>query len=162
MGEDVVRDLDEARGERADLDGRAAVVLLDRERLLDQLLVTPGADHGAEGLPRARRHDQPRPRRIVGAGVAGHGDRLLARGQQQRVGVGDEIDEVVGVHMRDHHRVDLGVVDVFAQLPEHPATAVEEDRRLLLGDQIPAAGSARVLPCRRLAEHRDPHLASGL
>ena len=39
--------------QRADLDGRVAVVLLDRERLLDQLLVAPGADDGAEGL-RAR------------------------------------------------------------------------------------------------------------
>ena len=104
------------RGQRADLDRRVAVVLLDRERLLDQLLVAPGADHGAEGLARAGRHDQPRARRVVGPGVAGDRDRLLARGEQQRVGVRDQVDEVVGVHVRDHDRVDVRVVDVLAQL----------------------------------------------
>ena len=95
------------------------------KRLLDQFLVAPGADHGPERLPRARGDDQPWARRVVGARVAGDRHRLLARGQQERVGVRDQVDEVVGVDMRDHDRVDVGVVDRLAQLPEHAAAAVE-------------------------------------
>ena len=89
VGEDVVRDLGKAQPQRPDLDDRAGVVLLDREGLLDQLLVPPGPDDGAEGLAGAGRDDQPRAGRVVGAGMPGHRHRLLARGQQQRVGVRD-------------------------------------------------------------------------
>ena len=38
------------------------------------------------------------------------GDRLLARRVRQRVGERDEVEEVVGVQVRDHDRVDLDVV----------------------------------------------------
>ena len=64
VGEDEMRHLREGRRHRADPDLRVVVVVLDRKGLFDQLLVPPGADHGAEGLASARRHDQPRARRV--------------------------------------------------------------------------------------------------
>jgi hypothetical protein len=89
--------------------------------------------------------------------VAGDGDRLLARGEQEPVRVRDQVDEMVRVHVGDDHRVDVRVVDLLTQLGEDPVAAVEEDVRLTLAEQVAAAGAAGVLPGRRLTEHRDLH-----
>ena len=43
-------------------------------------------------------------------GPAGDRHRLLARRVGERVGVGDQVEEVVGVQVGDQHRVDVGVV----------------------------------------------------
>ena len=68
----------------------------------------------------------------AGSSVPGPGvdrDGLLPRRVGQRVGVRDEVEEVVGVEVGDDDRVDLGVVDPLAQLAEHAVAAVEQDRR---------------------------------
>ena len=85
---------------------------------------SPGADDPAERLARARRRVQPRPAG-VGARPAAR-DRLLAGRVGQRVGERDEIEEVVGVQVRDHDGVDVDVVDEAAQLGEHAVAAVEQ------------------------------------
>ena len=56
--------------------------------------------------PRPRRRDQPRARRVVGAGPAVHRHGLLARRVGERVGVRDQVEEVVGVQVRDDDSVD--------------------------------------------------------
>jgi hypothetical protein len=62
---------------------------------------------------------------------------------------------VVGVEMGDDDRLDVDVVDVLAHLPEDAVAAVQQEARPALLDQVAAAGTAGVLPGRRLAEHRD-------
>ena len=77
------------------------------------------------------------------------------RGVGERVGVGDQVEEVVGVEVRDRDRVDLHVVDPLAQLAEHAVAAVEQQPRAALLDQVAAASAAGVLPGRRLPQHGD-------
>ena len=130
----------------------------DVEGVLDQVLVAPGADDSPEHLLRAVRRVQLGARGRLRAGPAVDRGGLLARRVGERVGERDQVEEVVRVQMRDHDRVDLGVVAEAAQLGEHAVAAVEQDRGPVLFDQVAAAGSVRVLPGRRLAEHRQPQL----
>ena len=90
------------------------------------------------------------PRRLVGARPAVDRRRLLARRVGERVGERNEVEEVVRVQVRDHDRVDLRVVAEAAQLREHAVAAIEQDRGAVLFEQVPAAGTVRVLPGRRL------------
>ena len=142
------------------------LVLLDPEGALDQVVVAPGAHDPPEGLDGAGRRDQPRAGGVVGPLPGVHRDRLLLGRVDQRVGEGDEVEEVIGVEVGEDHRVDLGVVDPLAELPEDAVAAVEQDLRLVGLDQVAAAGAAGVLPGRRLAEHGDfqgkqPHGPAG-
>ena len=116
----------------------------------------PRADDAAEDVARARRARGARARRAVGARPAVDRHRLLARRVGQRVGVRDEVEEVVGVQVRDDDRVDVDVVAEAAQLGEHAVAAVEQQRRVALLDEVAAAGAVGVLPGRRLAQDRDP------
>jgi hypothetical protein len=86
--------------------------------------------------------------------------RLLAWRVGQRVGERDEVEEVVGVQVRDDDRIDVGVVAEAPQLGEDAVAAVEEQARPVLLDEVPAAGADGVLPGRRLAQDRDVQPAS--
>jgi hypothetical protein len=88
--------------------------------------------------------------------------RLLARGEQQRVREGAEVEEVVRVHVGDADRVDVDVVVVLAQLRERAVAAIDDERRLALGDQVAAAGASGILPSRGLAEHCQLHRVTGV
>ena len=92
--------------------------------------------------------DQPRAGGGVGAGVPGDRDGLLARRVDQRRRVGHEVEDVVGVQVRDDDRVDLPVLAVAAQLAEHAAAAVEQHACAVRLDEVAAARPSRVLPRR--------------
>ena len=79
------------------------VVLLELEGVLDQILVAPAADHPPEDSRAPGGAIRARSRGAVGAGPRRHGNRLLARGVGERVGVGDEVEDVVGVQVADEH-----------------------------------------------------------
>ena len=83
-------------------------------------------------------------RRRVGAGPAGHGDRLLARRVRERVAERHQVEEVVGVQMADQHRVDVDVVADAAELREDAVAAVEQQREVALLDEVAAACAAGV------------------
>jgi hypothetical protein len=100
---------------------------------------------------------QDRPRRVVGARPAVDRDRLLARRVHERVRVRDEVEDVVGVQVRDDDRVDVDVVHELAQLREHAVAAVEQQDRVLLLDEVSAARAAGVRVGRRLPEDRQAH-----
>ena len=57
--------------------------------------------------------------------------------------------------------VDVDVVEALAELREDAVSAVHEQPRVALLDEVPAARAARVLPRRRLAEHGDPQRSTG-
>ena len=110
----------------------------------------------------ARRHVQLGAGRVVGARPAADRHGLLARRVGQRVGERDEVEEVVGVQVRDDDRVDVDVVDEAPQLGEDAVAAVEQQVEAVLLDEVAAAGTIRVLPGRRLAEHGDAHVCEAL
>jgi hypothetical protein len=66
---------------------------------------------------------------------------------------------VVGVQVTDQHRVDVDVVAVATELGEHTVAAVEQEREIVLLDQVSAARPARILPRGGLAQHGDTHAA---
>ncbi len=135
--------------ERAERERLVRLVLRERERALDVLRPHAGARADLpEGLGGARRGDQPRPRGRVGAGVPADRHGLLARRVDQRGRVRDEVEDVVGVQVRDHDRVDLPVLAVAAQLAEHAAAAVEQHAGAVRLDEVAAARPSRVLPRR--------------
>ena len=143
--------------DRADVELLGGVVLPEVEGVLDQVVVAPGADHAPERVARAGRGVQHRPRRVVGARPGVHRHGLLARRVGQRVRVRDEVQEVVRVQMRDHDGVHVHVVHLLAELREHAVAAVEQHARAVVFHQIARACPSRVLPGRRLAQHREPH-----
>ena len=119
--------------------------------------------------PTTRRNSSVAPGGTCSSGRAGcrcpasrDRHRLLARRVGQRVGERHEVEEVVGVQVRDHDRVDVDVVDEAPQLGEHAVAAVEQQVEAVLLDQVAAAGPVRVLPGRRLAEHGDAHVCEAL
>ena len=106
----------EGEPERPDLGRRRRLVLLELERR-------------SRSAPRCRRRrrsgGRSRARRAARSAAAArdcrcparrHRHGLLARRVGERVGVRDEVEEVVGVQVREHHRVDVHVVDELAQL----------------------------------------------
>ena len=141
----------------ADLELACAVVLAQVERLFDQILVAPRADHPPKGGRRPRRDVQLGARRVVGSGPAVDGHGLLSRRVGERIGEGHEIEEVVGVQVRDHHGVHVHVVHPLPQLSEDPVAAVDQHGDPGLLDQVAGTGTAGVLPGRRLAQDRQPH-----
>jgi hypothetical protein len=155
-----VRHLLEGHVHRADVELARGLVLGEVERVLDQVVVAPAADHAAERLLGARGRVQLGPGRVVRAGPAVHGHRLLARRVRERVRVRDQVEEVVGVQVRDDDGVHVDVVDPLAQLAEHAVAAVEQHRRLPLLKQIPRTGAPGVLPGGRLAQDRQSHIAT--
>jgi hypothetical protein len=156
-----VRHVLEPQAQRPELERRVGVELAQLERALDVLgLHAARFADAREGLPRPRRPDEQRARRVVRAGPAVDRDRLLARGVGQARGERHEVEEVIGVQVRDHHGVDVHVVDDRAQLAEDARPAVEQEPHAVMLDQIAAAGAARVLPRRRLAEHGQSHRAT--
>ena len=46
----------------------------------------------------------------------------------ERVAEGDQVDRVIGVEVRDEHRVHVGWITQPPQLPEHAAAALEQQR----------------------------------
>ena len=58
--------------------------------------------------------------------------------------------------MGQHDAGDVDVVEALAQLGEDAVAAIDEQPRVALLDEVSAAGTARVLPRGRLAEHGDP------
>ena len=158
MGGGEVRHLAEAGPQRPDLHGRAGVVLLEGEGVLDQVLVPPGSDHSAEAVTCPARRDQPGAGRVVGPRPPGHGHRLLAGRVRERVRVGDQVQDVVGVQVRDQGGVEVHVVQVLAELREHAVAAVEQQTGVAILDQVAAAGASGILPRRRLPQHGDPHV----
>ena len=137
----------------ADLDRVAGRVLLELEGVLDQVVVAPGADHLAEDVAVAP-GGTIRRGRAVGPLPDVDRDRLLLGRVGQRVGVGDEVEPVVGVQVREDDRVEVDVVEVQPQLREDAVAAVEQHVDRIRLDQVAAAGSPGVLPGRRLAEDR--------
>ena len=135
----------EADRQRAGVQRLRRVVLADREGGLDQVVVAPGADDLAPALDRARRRVQHRRRLAVPRPVG------------QRVGVGDEVDEVIRVQVADHDHVDGVVVHHRAQLREHAAAAVQQQAQAVLLDEVAGTGAVGILPTGRLAEDREPH-----
>jgi acetaldehyde dehydrogenase (acetylating) len=83
---------------------------------------------------------------VLGAGPAVDRHGLLAGRVGQPVGVGDEVEEVVGVHVRHDDGIDVDVVAEAAQLGEHAVAAVQQQAGVLLLDEVPAARSPGVLP----------------
>ena len=73
----------------------------------------------------------------------------MAGGVGERIREGNQVEEVVGVQVRDHDRVDRRVVAVAAKLREDAVAAVEQHGGAVLFDQVAAARSVRVLPGRR-------------
>ena len=122
------------------------VVLAQLERVLDQAVAAPGADDATEALAGAGRRVESGP--ALGARAWRVGER---------VGERHEVEEVVRVQVRDHDRVDRGVVGELAQLREHAVAAVQEQAEALVLDEVPRAGAAGVLPGGRFTEDRDPH-----
>ncbi len=104
---------------------------------------------------RTVRGDEARAGGLGDARPAVHRDRLLPWRVGQRAREGHEVEDVVGVQVGDDHRVHGDVVAVAAQLAEDAAAAVQQDAGPGLLDEISTAGTAGVLPRRRLAEHRD-------
>jgi hypothetical protein len=135
--------------ERAERERLVRLVLRERERPLDVLGVHPGARADLpEGVGGPGRGDQPRAGGRRGAGVAGDRHGLLARRVDQRRCVRHEVEDVVGVQVRDDDRVDLPVLAVAAQLAEHAAAAVEQHAGAVSLDEVAAACPSRVLPRR--------------
>jgi len=147
----------EAQPHRANLDGVGDVVLAQVERVVDQVVVAPRPYHASEHVARTGGGVQHGPRGAVGARPALHRHRLLARRIGQRVGERHEVEEVIGVHVRDHHRIDVAVVAKAAQLGEDAVAAVHQQRDAVLLDQVAAAGTVGVLPGRTLSKHCDAH-----
>jgi len=106
IGRGVVGNLVEADRERANLQLIGCVVLVDVERLLDQVIVSPATHHRAKNLPRADRREQLRARGIARARPPRDRNRLLTGGIAERVAERNEVEEVVGVQVADQHRVD--------------------------------------------------------
>ena len=104
-----------------------------------------GLRHAREGLQGAGRRDQPRRRGPFARPVAQAGRE------------GHEIEDVIGVQVRDHDRVDRGVVRMAAQLGEHPRPAVEQHDLAATLDEVAGAGAVGVLPGGGLPEDRDAH-----
>ena len=77
-----------------------------------------------------------------------HGDRLLAGSVGEGVGVGHQVEEVVGVEVGDRNGVDVDVVAVLPQLREDPVAAIEQQGVVALLDQVAAACAPRILPGR--------------
>ncbi len=136
----------EAQRQRAGVQNLAGVVFAQAERVLDQVLVAPGADDATEAVTGAGRGMQLRAGGMRGAGPAVDGHGLLARRVGERVGERDEVEEVIGVQVRDDDRVDVHVVDEPAQLREDAVAAVEQQAEALFLDQISGAGAVDVLP----------------
>jgi hypothetical protein len=86
-----------------------------------------------------------------------HRHRLLARRVGQRVGEGNDVEDVVGVQVGDDHRVDVDVVTKSPQLGEHAVAAVDQQARVALLDEVAAARAVGVLPGRRLTQDGDAH-----
>ncbi len=86
-----------------------------------------------------------------GAGAGGAGP------VGQRVGEGDEVEEVVGVQVADDQRVHFRVREALAQLGEHAVAAVQEERSPALVHEVAAARAAGVGPGRRFAQDGDAH-----
>jgi hypothetical protein len=133
---DEVRDGLEAERERADVQHLGRVVLAQVEGPLDQVLVAPRAHHAAEAVTRAGRRVERRAGRLGPA----------VRPVGQRVGERHEVEEVVGVQVRDDHRVHRGVVGEPAQLAEHAVAAVDEQAAAFVLHQVTGAGAVGVLP----------------
>jgi hypothetical protein len=72
--------------------------------------------------------------------------RSTAPGGAQSEAVGHDVEEVIGVQVRDQHRVDRGVVDDRAQLGEHAVAAVEQQREPVVLDQVSTARAGSILP----------------
>ena len=152
-----VRHLLESGPQGSNLHRGFRVVLLDRKGVCDQVLAAPRARQPAEALGGARGRNQPGAGGIVGPGVSADRDGLLARRVGERIRVRNEVEDVIGVEVRDEDRVDVDVVDVLAELREDAVAAIEQELGLAVGDQVPAACAPGVLPRRGLPQHGDPH-----
>src|SRR4051812_43876655 len=141
-----VRDLVERERERPNRRLVALAVLAQVEGVVDEVLRPPRAGDPPEHVPRAGRRDEPRAGRLVGARPHVHGHRLLARGVRERIGVGDDVEDVVGVEMREDDRVDLRVIPEAPELPEDAVAHVEHHVGVALGEEIPTARTVDVLP----------------
>jgi hypothetical protein len=84
-GLDEVRNGVERRPDVPDLDPVAGGVFLDPEGALDQVIVSPRADHPAKRLDGTGRRDQPRMGRVVGALPDVNRHRLLLGRVDQRI-----------------------------------------------------------------------------
>ena len=155
-----VRHRVEADAQRADLELVLLVVLGHLEGVLDVVLEHPAAaaDPAHRRAP-ARGHVQARARGAVGARPAVDRDRLLARRVGQPRGERDEVEDVVGVQVADHHGVDARVVAEAPQLGEDAVAAVQQQARVALLDEVAAAGPVGVLPGGGFAQNRDAQRA---
>ena len=117
------------------------------------------AADAAERVGGAGRRVEHRAVRACRSRPAADRHRLLARRVDQRRGERHEVEEVVGVQVREHDGVDVHVVHPPAELAERAVAAVQQQRRGALLDQIRAAGAPRVLPRGRLAQDGDAHSA---
>jgi hypothetical protein len=53
---------------------------------------------------------------------------------------------VIRVQVRDDDRIDVDVIDDGSQLREHAVAAIEQQRGVVLLDQVPATSPSGVLP----------------
>jgi hypothetical protein len=137
----------EAQRQRADRGRLGGVVLGDREGPVEQARLPADDRQRAEELRRAARDEQLRGRRAAGRAGIRAPAAVGARPVGQRARVGNEVEEVIGVHVGDHHAVDGGVVTHAAQLGEHAAAAVDQQAGAVVLDEVAAARAVDVLPC---------------
>ena len=100
----------------ADLDRPLAVVLHEDEALVEEVHVTGAQRHLGQLGGGARRHDDQQP-------LLGHVDPRIAVAQR------DQVEAVVGVHVADHHRVQLVGRVAAQQLGDHAGPDVQQDAR---------------------------------
>ena len=134
VGRGEVRHRLEARSSAAPIRSTSLVAYSSQvEGLLDQAPRRPTRrPRGGTTAPRPGGRVEVRPARRT---------PLLARRVGERVGVRDEVEEVVGVQVGDERPRRRRVVGEAAQLPEHAVAAVDQQR----GRRRPRRGSR----CRR-------------
>ena len=76
---------------------------------------------------------------MIGARPPSDRDRLLAWCVGERITERDQIEEVIGMQMADQNGADVDVVPEAAKLREDPVAAVQQQREILILDQVAAA-----------------------
>jgi hypothetical protein len=143
-GRDVVLGRARLQPHARNLERSLAVVLLEGERLLPEIGVTGPASHLPHLLHGSGRQDHPQ----LAAGLVAPWVYVPQR---------HEVEEVVGMHVADHHRVELIGMAEAEQLSDDPGACVEEQPCSAGVEQVAGAGLVGIGTGRRTAEHGEAH-----